>query len=65
MHWEFIGKTTVNYLSEGNPGLRNKREHLFKKKGSTLSAVLQEAKLKAEERESSQSFPKGEDPKNV
>ena len=36
---EFIGKTTVNYLSEGDPGLRNKREHLFKKKVSSGSKV--------------------------
>ena len=63
---EFIGKSTVNYLSEGDPGLRNKRKALMRRnKGETLSQVLQQAKLKADERQLSDSPPKGEDPKKL
>ena len=62
---EFIGKSTVSYLSEGDPGLRNKRNALFKQKGLTLSSVLLEAKLKADDKETSGSILKGEDPKKL
>lgn len=51
---EFIGKKTVDILSEGDPGLRQKRDALKSKQGNNLSAVLREAKKKNEETENSQ-----------
>lgn len=46
---EFIGKKTVDMLSEGDPGLRGKRDALTGKKTNTLSAALKEAKRKSEQ----------------
>lgn len=59
---EYLGKSTVSYISDGDPGLRNKRKVLFeKRKGPSLASVLQEAKLKTEEN----AIPVGEDPKKL
>ncbi|KAK3696723.1 hypothetical protein QZH41_013084, partial [Actinostola sp. cb2023] len=43
---EYIGKKTMDVISEGDPGLRNKRQ--FMSKGPTLSQMLREAKEDAE-----------------
>ena len=45
---EFIGKKTVDMLSDGDPGLRQARDTLAGKKKTNLSALLQEAKEKSE-----------------
>lgn len=45
---EFIGKKTVDMLSEGDPGLRTKRDLLAGKNTNSLSATLREAKSKSE-----------------
>lgn len=60
---EFLGKRTVNILSEGDPGLRSKRDQLLGKK-STLSSVLQEAKNKSEQVDCKSSMEKGDNPTN-
>ena len=45
---EFIGKKTVDMLSEGDPGLRQTRDALAKKNKTNLSAMLREAKESTE-----------------
>ena len=59
---EFIGKKTVDILSEGDPGLRSKRGALAGDKPGTLSAILKEAKTRTEQKERSDSAAKGENP---
>eukprot|EP00111_Clytia_hemisphaerica_P018752 TCONS_00055461-protein len=45
---EFIGKKTVDMLSDGDPGLRQARDTIAGKKKTNLSALLQEAKETSE-----------------
>ncbi|EDO49592.1 predicted protein, partial [Nematostella vectensis] len=45
---EFIGKKTMDVISDGDPGLRKKREALSAGNGPNLSQMLREAKEEAE-----------------
>jgi len=45
---EFLGKKTVDMLSDGDPGLRQKRDALTGGKKTNLSALLKEAKENSE-----------------
>ena len=59
---EFIGKKTVDILSDGDPGLRGKRVVLAGKKANSLSSLLNEARIKSEQQERSLAAVKGENP---
>ena len=45
---EYLGKKTVDIISEGDPGLRGKRGNMFSSNKTSLSTVLQEARQENE-----------------
>ena len=45
---EYLGKKTVDIISEGDPGLRSKRGNMFSSNKTSLSTVLQEARQENE-----------------